>query len=580
MIFMKKQIKLLLHKFQSIRWKLPLSYAGIALLTTVVLGGVLLWGLNDYYNQREQEYLEQNATALQPFLEAVWNDGGNVAELSPVLDQFSFFSDTRLRLFDANEVEIIDTGYQVDRHQLTVNLAQPYLDNQRIMGPLPADAYPSDTQDVLDLSNADIIFDGITSFSDPQLVSFLTVDTVTPESIVLNGSKGNLFPDPRPNTVWEVADQPVLVGQRFPFFLERRAYGGYGFDSERNSRAKRSDIPYSDQTYRLAIHDKNNEVLGYVELAGGPALGTTIIENVQTSLLGAGLIAILLAALVGWIGSRNLSQPLQMMALATERMAEGDHSTRVQLSRRDELGILADSFNHMAERVELTIATLQRFVADAAHEIQTPITAIQTNLELAEGDATDYEQFVEQAQTQLTRLSHLTQNLLNLARLESHELSLNIADVDIGALLRQVSEGYASRAEQLDIDFRLDVPDQVVSMQADEAQIARVMDNLLDNSLKFTPARGQVTVQLIDKRTSLEILVKDTGIGIPEDDQPHLFNRFTRGHNATTYPGSGLGLVLAKTIVEEHNGTIHFTSNAEGTCFMIQLSHHAIEDDD
>ena len=80
----------------------------------------------------------------------------------------------------------------------------------------------------------------------------------------------------------------------------------------------------------------------------------------------------------------------------------------------------------MAERVELTIATLQRFVADAAHEIQTPITAIQTNLELAEGDAATYTQFVEQAQYQLTRLSHLTQNLLNLARIESHELELNL----------------------------------------------------------------------------------------------------------------------------------------------------------
>ena len=151
--------------------------------------------------------------------------------------------------------------------------------------------------------------------------------------------------------------------------------------------------------------------------------------------------------------------------------------------------------------------------------------------------------------------------------------------MDLGALLRQISEGYASRAEQAEIDFRLNLPEEAVWLMADESQLARVADNLLDNALKFTPAHGQVTLQLDTTPDSVLLQIKDTGIGIPIDDQPHLFNRFQRGRNATTYPGSGLGLVLVKMIVEAHTGTIKFTSNSEGTDFTIHLPRGAIEDE-
>ena len=107
MVFIQKQSKKSIRKFQSIRWGLPISYAGIALLTTFVLGGMLLFGLNDFYDQREQEYLEDNALAIRPFLEGVWSEETDITQIDPVLAQFSFFSDTRLRLLDTNKTELL-----------------------------------------------------------------------------------------------------------------------------------------------------------------------------------------------------------------------------------------------------------------------------------------------------------------------------------------------------------------------------------------------------------------------------------------------------------------------------------------
>ncbi|NIV30792.1 MAG: HAMP domain-containing protein, partial [Anaerolineae bacterium] len=162
------------------------------------------------------------------------------------------------------------------------------------------------------------------------------------------------------------------------------------------------------------------DLVGYVELSEGPAYGQEIVDSVARGWLLAGAVAIGVAAVVGWIVSRRISAPLVALSEVTASMAGGDLSARADVDRKDELGTLARSFNRMAAQVEETVIGLRRFVSDAAHEIHTPLTALHTNLELAQRDAAaGSEEHVLAAQAQVERLEVLTGGLLELSRLES-----------------------------------------------------------------------------------------------------------------------------------------------------------------
>jgi signal transduction histidine kinase len=264
---------------------------------------------------------------------------------------------------------------------------------------------------------------------------------------------------------------------------------------------------------------------------------------------------------------------VQALAGVTRQMAQGNLAARVELARRDEFGLLATTFNAMAERVEMTVNTLRRFVEDAAHEINTPLTALRTNLELtaiyAMPDAARTD--IQQSLSELTRLEKLTRSLLTLARLEAPDMALQRVPLDLAALIRQMHEQYASRAEQAGIALSVEVPEEAVIIQADQAQITRVLDNLIDNALKFTPAGEQVILGACADGDIARLWVQDTGIGIPEDDLPRLFSRFHRGRNAAAYPGNGLGLVITRAIVEEHAGHIGVESSGGITRFTVTL---------
>jgi signal transduction histidine kinase len=317
----------------------------------------------------------------------------------------------------------------------------------------------------------------------------------------------------------------------------------------------------------------DGSLLGYLELSESPAFGSEIVNDVAEKAVVAGVIGVLLAGVAGWFASRQISHPVLTLAEATRHMAEGDLTVRVGLDRRDELGLLARTFNTMAERVENTVITLKQFVADAAHEINTPITALRTNLELAAENATPeiFRADVVRAQVELERLETLTQGLLTLSRLEAHSTQSVCEPVDVAALVRQMHECCASRAEQAGITLTVDAPPGPLMICADERQIRRVLDNLLDNALKFTPADGTVTLKLAETPGGVDLSVADTGIGIPDEDLPKLFSRFHRGRNAAAYPGNGLGLVITKAIVEDHGGRITVESNGEGTRFIVRL---------
>jgi signal transduction histidine kinase len=505
---------------QSIRWRLPLSYAVIALLAALSLGGVLLSVLRDYYLQLEVEYLRSNLEAISDTIEQTMTRADmSPTVLQPQAETLSFLSEARVRIFDADGQVLADSG------AFDTSIFHIALDLQ---GPSEIILYAKGDEEVPE---------------DGPLFLFINKQVMTSpitETDVITGADHTIF-----------FGSPIA--EPFPGF----ALGTEGALTSRRRSSYRE---------RGSLHDAEGNLLGFVELSEGPPYGREILSSVARGWTIAGAISVLLAAGVGWLISRRISAPLLALTHTTARMAEGDLAARATVASQDEVGVLARSFNQMADQVEDTIITLRRFVSDAAHEIHTPLTALRTNLELASDD-----KFVRRAQAQVGRLEALTEGLLALSRIEANKQAEGHTAVALTSLVQEVSELYASRAEQSGLAFDLALPGTPVTVRGDEAQLRRVLDNLLDNGIKFTPQGGAVNVKLVRKGEWAELLVEDTGIGIPEDDLPHLFSRFHRGRNAAAYPGSGLGLAIVKAIAESHGGQVAAENTAQGARFTLQL---------
>jgi signal transduction histidine kinase len=259
-------------------------------------------------------------------------------------------------------------------------------------------------------------------------------------------------------------------------------------------------------------------------------------------------------------------------------MEQGDLRARVDLQqeRQQEFLALANSFNGMAAKVEQTVTTLREFVADAAHELHTPLTALQANIELAreEKEPSARTRFLARAQEQGQRLEVLVQSLLALSRIEAAaaEAKSDFGPLNFTRLVGEMGEQFASRAEQADRSFTMNLEDESVTILGNETQLRQVLVNLLENALKFTPQNGSISVELIAAENECMLIVSDTGIGIPLEDQAHLFERFHRGRNASDYAGNGLGLAIVKAILSRHGGNVSVQSEpGQGTQVRVSI---------
>lgn len=530
---------------KTLRLRLPLSYAGIALIATLVLGTVLLTTLQRFYRQQELDYLTGNAYVigerLAPLLEA--DDAG---QLQANLKGLAFLSQTRVQVWAPNETLLADSGdpRQADENtQIAVSvevdgIAQTFA--QTAAASLP------------DVSESTIVIEPgffanveeniVTEIVDEGPANGDAAGTITRTTTITREVTGEALP---------------VVGTQF----------GFGFGREEASATVVSNL-----TVRRPIASADGRVLGFVELSQGPAYGRDILQSVFGGWLIASLVAVLLAGLVGWRASQRLVKPLLTLTAVTARMADGDLAARTAVQRQDELGTLGSSFNKMADQVEGTIITLRQFIADAAHELHTPLTALQTDLqtlrqtELEPGQAVK----IERAQAQAVRLQTLTNSLLDLSRIEA-KTNGDSELVNLNQLLQETAELFASRAEQSDIHFDLALPDVVLQVQGSPLRLRQAIQNLLDNALKFTPAGGAVAVTLAQQDNFARLTITDTGIGIPEEDVPHLFGRFHRGRNTADFPGNGLGLAIVQAIVGGMNGRITFHPLTPGTQVQLHL---------
>ena len=272
-------------------------------------------------------------------------------------------------------------------------------------------------------------------------------------------------------------------------------------------------------------------------------------------------------ALVG-----DLVRPLLTLTDVTTRMADGELAARTAVQRQDELGTLGSSFNKMADQLEGTITTLRQFIADAAHELHTPLTALQTDLQTLGQAVHEPAQAakIERAQAQAVRLQTLTDSLLDLSRIEANATA-ETEKINLNQLMQETAELFASRAEQAEIQFDLTLPDAQLHVLGHPLRLRQAIQNVLDNALKFTPAGGEVTVDLVREDDFACLTITDTGIGIPAEDMPHLYGRFHRGRNTADFPGNGLGLAIVQAIVVGMNGRIAIQPLTPGTQVTIHL---------
>jgi len=286
--------------------------------------------------------------------------------------------------------------------------------------------------------------------------------------------------------------------------------------------------------------------------------------------------ASLVALVVSFIFSRSILGPVSVMTNASQRIAEGHYDERVPLRGDDELNQLAGSFNQMAEQLEQVESMRRQLIGDVAHELRTPLTAIKGSAEaLMDGVLPASDETYLQIHAEAERLSHLVDDLQELSRVESRATQLTIHPADSTALIQTVTKRLQHQFDEKRVTLTSSLPHDPIMILADEDRIIQVLTNLIGNALQYTSENGAVTVSIERDKTEARISVRDTGFGIPADQLTHIFDRFYRVDKSRSraHGGSGIGLTIAKHLVEAHGGKIWAESIGEnkGSVFTFTL---------
>jgi signal transduction histidine kinase len=301
------------------------------------------------------------------------------------------------------------------------------------------------------------------------------------------------------------------------------------------------------------------------------------------SIIWAGLVGVIIAIGLTFLSSSRVTAPIYELAKAAGKFGQGDFSCRVSLKSRDELGKLASAFNTMAEDLEHADKLKKDMVADVAHELRTPLSNIRGYVEairdgVIKSDATTLQSIHQEVMP----LSRLVEDLHELALAESGELSLSRAAADIREIAASAVKAMHSLAIAKKLDVQLDLPERPALAMADTNRIGQVLRNLLANAANFTQEKGTITVSVKLLNSEVEVSVTDNGIGIPPDELPFIFERFHRVDKARSRDtgGSGLGLTIARQLVEAHGGSIRAESTqGEGSKFIFTLPAYKDIDD-
>jgi len=317
----------------------------------------------------------------------------------------------------------------------------------------------------------------------------------------------------------------------------------------------------------------------YVSPEPAPEVGLASLQLIYAAVgrffLWGGLIAVAIALLITFFLSRRILAPVKALTSAAKRLGRGDFSQRVQIKDKSELGELAQTFNSMANDLGRTEQLRRNMVADAAHELRTPLSNIRGYLEaIRDGVVAPDAATIQSLHEEVVLLSRLVDDLQELALADADELKIVPQAEDISKLIYQAVAGMRVQATAKGVSISSDLPRKLPSVNIDFHRIGQVLHNLLENAVAHTTKGDTITVTAKQQGSWVEVTVTDTGEGIPPEDLPNIFERFYRVDKSRTRAtgGSGLGLTIVKRLVEAHGGKIKVQSElGEGSRFTFTL---------
>lgn len=424
------------------------------------------------------------------------------------------------------------------------------------------------------------------------------------DQFVLNRFQQNVFDELsayyQTNGSWEginailMLDESQRFGRRGVFpapvtLLDadgRVIYGGLRYE-----RGKQITQPAKNNGVPIQI---DKETVGWLlfEPFGQPAAPvpesheSAFLDRVNQAILLGALAATGVALMIGVFLARTISRPVRELTAATQIVAQGALGHQVPVRTRDELGELASSFNQMSADLAQSTELRRQMTADIAHELRTPLSLILGYTEALsdgklEGTPETFDILHEEAQ----HLNRLVDDLRTLSLADAGELSLTRRSTAPRALLNRAASAYSTQAQQQGVSLRVEIDQNLPEVEVDPDRMAQVLGNLVSNALRYTPPGGEI-VLTAERRAGghagdpafLNLCVRDTGAGITPEDLPHIFDRFYRVDRSRHQEEgeSGLGLAIAKSIVEVHGGLISAESTlGAGTSFTIQLPTHS-----
>jgi two-component system, OmpR family, sensor kinase len=343
---------------------------------------------------------------------------------------------------------------------------------------------------------------------------------------------------------------------------------------------------------RLAANGKEGlEVITATIFEKDPSFSDPIFSELMRPIVIAALLALAVSAVLAVVVTRSVERPLRHVAQASQKIAAGDYNQYIPLEGPSEVQEMAGSFNQMTQKVRDTQQSQRDLLANVTHELKTPLTSIQGFAQAIKDGVTNEPESLRRTGSiiydEALRMGRLVSNLLDLARIESGQIVMRREPVKLDLIVLSVVERMALRAQQSQISLQTEMPLSLPAIVGDGDRLAQVFSNLIDNALKHTPPGGTVTVSArslsgssVVKRGKswpggIEVIVADTGSGIPPEDLTRIFERFyqvDKSRARSSAPSLGLGLAIVKEIVTAHGGSIRAESTVgQGARFSVTL---------
>jgi heavy metal sensor kinase len=343
----------------------------------------------------------------------------------------------------------------------------------------------------------------------------------------------------------------------------------------------KQDVHGVSYLMRSGILIGDDEKPYYVAIGRSYADGNRILDQFTRYYSILLPLMIVSASVLGWFMAGRALIPVNELARTAQRITGANLTVQIPLrDADDELDRLIEAFNSMIERLDASLRQARQFSTDVSHELRTPLTAIRGQLEVALLAAKTPEQYQEailNALEDVERLSQTIRALLLLSQAESGQLTPQRQPVDLAAVAGDIVDQFQIPAESGKLTLSATLPKESL-IEADRVQIERLISNLLSNAVKYTPEGGSINVALEDRGPDVVLRVLDTGVGIPPEHLPHIFDRFYRvpnidiGQEKTPERGLGLGLSFVESIVKAHHGSVDvYSTPGKGTEFEIRL---------